>query len=117
MALLLGTAGVYGVISYTVSQQTREIGIRIALGARSDEVTRMFVGQGLRLAAMGIVSGLVVAVSLTRLMSSMLFDVKASDPLTYGAVALGLTLAVALASYVPALHAATIDPLEALRAE
>jgi putative ABC transport system permease protein len=117
MALLLGTSGVYGVISYAVSQQTREVGIRIALGAQRGEVTRMFVAHGLRLAAIGIAVGLIAAAGLTRVMSSLLFDVKASDPATYGAVAIGLTLTVALASYIPALQAATIDPLEALRAE
>ena len=117
MALLLGVAGVYGVISYAVSQRTREIGIRIALGARSGEVTRMFVAQGLRLASIGVACGLVAAVALTRLITSMLFDVKAIDPITYGAVAFGLAGAAALASTVPALHASSVDPVDALRAE
>jgi len=117
MALLLGVAGVYGVIAYSVSQRTREIGIRIALGARRGEVTRLFVVHGLRLAGIGVVCGLGAAVSLTRLMSSLLFDVRAIDPLTYGAVGLGLAAAAALASYVPALQAATVDPVDALRAE
>jgi predicted permease len=117
MALLLGVAGVYGVIAYSVSQRTREIGIRIALGARRGEVTRLFVVHGLRLAGIGVVCGLAAAVSLTRLMSSLLFDVRAIDPLTYGAVGLGLAAAAVLASYVPALQAATVDPVDALRAE
>src|SRR5712691_8932504 len=117
MALVLGVAGVYGVIAYSVSQRTREIGIRIALGARRGEVTRLFVVHGLRLAGIGVVCGLAAAVSLTRLMSSLLFDVRAIDPLTYGAVGLGLAAAAALASYVPALQAATVDPVDALRAE
>jgi putative ABC transport system permease protein len=117
MALVLGIAGVYGVISYAVSQRTREIGIRIALGARNGEVTRMFVGDGLRLAAIGIACGLAAAVALTRLMSSLLFDVRAVDPLTYGAVSLGLVAAAILASAVPALQAAAVDPVDALRAE
>jgi putative ABC transport system permease protein len=117
MALVLGVAGVYGVISYAVSQRTREIGIRIALGARSGEVTRMFLGQGVRLAAIGIACGLVAAIALTRVIASLLFDVKAIDPVTYIAVALGLVGAAALASVVPALQATSIDPVDALRAE
>src|SRR4029453_19087260 len=90
MALLLGVAGIYGVLSYVVSQRRREIGIRVALGARRQEVTRLFVGQGLRLAAIGIVVGLAAAAALTRLMTSLLFDVSAPDPLTYAGVSLGL---------------------------
>jgi predicted permease len=117
MALLLGIAGIYGVISYAVSQRVREIGIRIALGARPGSVTRMFVGQALRLAAVGIALGLAAAIGLTRLMTTLLFDVSAMDPATYGAVALGLVCAAVLASYLPALRAATFDPVEALRAE
>ncbi|HZT77468.1 MAG TPA: ABC transporter permease [Vicinamibacterales bacterium] len=117
MALLLGVAGLYGVISYAVSQRTREIGIRMALGARAGEVTRMFVDQGLRLAGVGILVGLAAAAALTRLMASLLFDVAAVDPLTYAGVAAGLAAAAVLASYVPALRAATIDPADALRAE
>jgi putative ABC transport system permease protein len=117
MALLLGVAGIYGVLSYVVSQRRREIGIRVALGARRQEVTRLFVGQGLRLAAIGIVVGLAAAAALTRLMTSLLFDVSAADPLTYASVSLGLLSAALLASYVPALRAATVNPVEALRAE
>jgi ABC-type antimicrobial peptide transport system permease subunit len=117
MALALGVAGVYGVISYAVSQRTREIGIRIALGARHGEVTRMFVGHGLRLAAIGVACGVAAALALTRVMSSLLFDVRAIDPLTYGAVSLGLVGAAVLASAIPALQAATVDPVDALRAE
>ena len=117
MALLLGVAGVYGVISYSVSQRTREIGIRVALGAQRGEVTRLFVAHGLRLAALGVGCGLAVAFALTRLMSSLLFDVKASDPLTFGAVSLGLAAAAVVASYLPALSAASVDPVHALRAE
>jgi len=117
MALLLGVAGVYGVISYAVTQRTREIGIRIALGARSGEVTRMFVAQGLRLASIGVACGLVSAVALTRLIASMLYAVTAIDPITYFAVALGLAGATALASSVPAFQASSVDPVDALRAE
>ncbi len=117
MALLLGVAGVYGVIAYSVSQRTREIGIRMALGARGGEVTRLFVGHGIRLAVIGVTCGLAVAMTLTRLLSSLLFDVSATDPLTYGVVALGLAAAAALASYVPARQSTTVDPVHALRAE
>jgi predicted permease len=117
MALLLGVVGIYGVISYSVSQRTREIGIRMALGARADELTRMFVGQGLRLAAIGVACGLIAAAGLTRLMKSLLFEVNPVDPVTFASVALGLVLAAALASYLPALRATTVDPMEALRAD
>ncbi len=117
MALLLGVVGIYGVISYSVAQRTREIGIRMALGARKEELMRMFVGEGLRLAAIGVGCGLVAAVGLTRLMKSMLFEVKPVDPLTFATVALGLVFAAALASYLPALRASAVDPMEALRAE
>ncbi len=117
MALLLGVVGIYGVISYSVQQRTREIGIRMALGARKEELMRMFVGQGLRLAVIGVACGLVAAVGLTRLMTSLLFEVNPTDPLTFGLVALGLVAAAAVASYLPALRATGVDPLEALRAE
>jgi ABC-type antimicrobial peptide transport system permease subunit len=117
MALLLGIAGIYGVISYSVSQRTREIGIRVALGARAEEVTRMFVRQGLTLAAPGVAIGLTAAFAVMRLLSSLLFGVSAVDPLTYAEVALALLAATALASYVPAMHATLVDPATALRAE
>jgi ABC-type antimicrobial peptide transport system permease subunit len=117
MALLLGVAGIYGVISYAVTQRTREIGIRIALGARSGEVIRMFVRHGLGLAGIGVVVGLAAAFATTRLMASLLFAVSPIDPLTYGGVALMLAAATVFASYVPALRATGIDPAQALRAE
>jgi len=117
MALLLGVAGIYGVIAYSVSQRTREIGIRMALGARSAEVTRLFVWHGLRLAAVGVACGLVAAVAVMRLMASLLFGVSANDPPTFLAVSLGLAGAAMLASYLPALRATQVDPVETLRAE
>ncbi len=117
MALLLGLAGIYGVIAYSVSQRTREIGIRIALGAQHGAVRQMFVRYGLWLSAIGIGCGLVAAVALTRLMSSMLFDVSPLDPVTYGGVAIGLVAAALIASYLPAVRATTVDPMVALRAE
>jgi ABC-type lipoprotein release transport system permease subunit len=89
----------------------------MALGARTQEVTRMFVGHGFRLAAIGIVCGLAAAAASTRLLSSLLFDVSPNDPFTYVAVSVGLVAAAALASYVPALRATSVNPVDALRAE
>ena len=117
MALLLGVVGLYGVISYSVSQRTREIGIRLALGAPLQDVTRMFVHHGLVLSAIGAACGLTAALALTRLMKSLLYDVSPADPLTYVAVSAGLILAATLASYLPARRATKVDPVEALRAE
>jgi predicted permease len=117
MALLLGVAGIYGVISYSVSQRTREIGIRMALGAERRAVTRMFVRNGLSLAAIGIACGLAASVAVTRMLTSLLFEVSAVDPLTYLLVGLSLTAAAVIASYVPARRATTVNPVTALRAE
>ena len=117
MALLLGIVGIYGVIAYAVSQRTREIGLRMALGARPATMLPVFLRQGLLLAAIGVGVGLAAAVGLTRLMSSLLFGVAAVDPLTYAAVSALLMAAAVLASYVPARRAMAIDPVEALRAE
>jgi len=117
MALLLGVVGLYGVIAYSVSQRKREIGIRMALGARHQELTGMFVRHGLLLTGVGVACGLAAATVLMRLMSSLLFGVKAVDPVTYGAVSLGMAVTAALASYLPSRRAATVDPVEALRAE
>jgi predicted lysophospholipase L1 biosynthesis ABC-type transport system permease subunit len=117
MALLLGVVGIYGVISYSVSQRTREIGIRMALGARKEELMRMFLAQGLRLALAGVACGLLAAVGLTQVMKALLFEVNPLDPATFITVALGLIAASALATYLPALRAAAVDPLEALRTD
>jgi predicted permease len=117
MALLLSIVGIYGVIAYVVSQRTREIGIRMALGARPALILPVFVRQGLLLAAIGIGVGLAAAAGLTRLMSSLLFGVSALDPLTYAAVSALLMAAAVLASYLPARRAMAIDPVEALRSE
>ena len=117
MALLLGVVGIYGVIAYSVSQRTREIGIRMALGAQQPTVTGMFVRHGLMLTGVGVACGLVAAVLLMRLMSSLLFNVNPVDPVTYGAVSIGLVATAWLASYLPSRRAATVDPVEALRAE
>jgi predicted permease len=117
MALLLGVVGIYGVIAYSVSQRTREIGIRVALGAQRQQLAGMFVRHGLLLTAAGVGCGLIGSIALTRLMSSLLFEVSRFDPVTYGAVAIGLVAAAALASYLPSRRAAAVDPIEALRAE
>jgi predicted permease len=117
MALLLGVVGIYGVIAYSVSQRTREIGIRMALGAQQPAVTGMFVRQGLLLTSVGVGCGLIAAVLVMRLMSSLLFNVNPVDPVTYGAVSIGLVFTAWLASYVPSRRAATVDPVDALRAE
>ena len=117
MALLLGVAGIYGVMSYSASQRTREIGIRVALGAQARTVTQLFVSHGLMLAGIGVAIGLAAALGIMRLMSSLLFEVNPVDPMTYAIVSLMLMAAAGLASYVPALRAAGVDPLEALRAE
>jgi len=115
MALLLGVVGIYGVISYAVSQRTREIGIRIALGAPPQSVRQMFVREGLVLTAIGVVCGLTAAAGLTRLMTALLFEVSPVDPVTYCAVSLVLAAAALLASYIPARRASRIEPVEALR--
>ncbi|HTS49600.1 MAG TPA: ADOP family duplicated permease, partial [Bryobacteraceae bacterium] len=117
MAMLIGLVGIYGVISYSVTQRTREIGIRMALGAEQSKLAKMFIGHGLMLAAIGIVCGLAAAVVLTRLMASLLFEVNPVDPITYAAVSASLIAAALLASYLPALRATKVDPVEALRAE
>jgi ABC-type antimicrobial peptide transport system permease subunit len=114
---LLGIVGVYGVLSYLVAQRTREMGVRLALGARPSDVRRMVVRQGARLGAAGAVVGLAAAVGLTKLMSVLLFGVSAIDPVTYGLVTVALIGAVLLASYLPARRAAAVDPTDALRWE
>lgn len=117
MALVLGIIGIYGVLSYAVSQRRREIGIRLALGAQPGELKRMFVRHGLVLAGIGVAIGLIAAAGLSRLMSSLLFGIKPLDPITYAAGALILGLAAVLASYLPARRASAVDPVEALKAE
>ena len=117
MALLLGVAGIYGVIAYSVAQRTREIGIRIALGAQAERVRRMFVAHGLTLAGVGMAIGLTAALATMRVMSSLLFEISPADPLTYATVLLTIVAATCLASYVPAQRATAVDPIEALRSE
>jgi predicted permease len=117
MALLLGVVGIYGVIAYSVSQRTREIGIRMALGAQTQALTSMFVRHGLRLTAIGVVFGVIAAIAVMRLMSTLLFNVSPVDPATYLVVCAGLIVPAWLASYLPSRRVASVDPVEALRGE
>jgi putative ABC transport system permease protein len=115
VALILGLVGIYGVISYVVSQRTREIGVRMALGASAAGVRGMVVRQGAVLAGLGVVLGLIASAWLSRAMGSLLFGVSATDPITYGGVAAALAFVAVLASWLPARRAAGVDPSTALR--
>jgi putative ABC transport system permease protein len=117
VALLLALIGIYGVLSYTVSQRVPEIGVRMALGAAPAEILRMTIGDGLRLALPGIASGLVAALILTRLARAVLFGVSPTDAATFATMAVATTIVAMLACYLPARRAARVDPLSAIRAE
>jgi putative ABC transport system permease protein len=115
--LLLSSVGIYGVLSYTVAQRTRDIGIRMALGASQTQVMRDVLGNGMRLTTLGLVFGLAGALAVTRLLSSLLFGVSSADTITFVAVSIVLTTVALLASYLPSRRATRIDPLVALRYE
>jgi hypothetical protein len=115
IAVCLAMAGVYGVVAYTVGQRSSEIGLRMALGARSSDVLRLILRQGMVLTGIGLTVGLIAAIAATRLVASMLFEVKASDPATYIGVAALLGVVSLAASYIPARRAARVDPASALR--
>jgi putative ABC transport system permease protein len=117
IALVLATAGVFGVMAFSVSRRTREIGVRVALGASSREVVGMILGQGLRMVLIGILIGLAASLALTRVIQSLLFGVTVTDPLTFAAVVLLLISAALLACYIPARRATKVDPMVVLRYE
>ena len=117
VALLLGVVGIYGVIAYIAAQRTREIGVRMALGAQAADVRRLFLGHGVKLVAVGIVLGVAASYALTRLMAALLFGVGPTDPATYGVVSATLAMVALLATYLPARRAARVDPIVALRTD
>ncbi len=117
IALFLAAIGLYGVVAYTVSQRTQEIGVRMAIGAQRGDVLRLIVGGGMKLALVGVAAGLASALALARLVSTMLFEVTPFDPPSYAVTAVVLLAVAALACYMPARRAMRVDPLTALRQE
>ena len=117
LAFVLALGGIHGVLSYTVARRTSEIGVRLALGASVADVLRLIVAQGMRPVIAGLIVGLITAAALSRLMTTLLFDVRPTDPLTYAAVAAVIALAGIVACLVPAMRALRVDVINALRAE
>jgi len=117
LALFLAACGIYGVVAYAVAQRRREIGVRMALGAQRRNILVLVLRQGMKLAGIGVAMGAALALALTRVIRSLLYEVDPSDPVTFAGVALLLTLAALLACWLPARRAANADPMEALRTE
>lgn len=117
LALVIATVGIYGVISYAVSRQTHEIGIRMALGAKASDVLRMVVWRGMSLTLIGVALGLVAGLALTRVLKNLLFSVSATDPMIFTLIALLLFGVALIASYIPARRAAKVDPIRVLKSE